>query len=98
MRFKVELHPDVQRFIQRCTSDERQQFRAMLQRISEDPIQHSTSSTNPKLSRYVVRFGRFGPYVAIFGFDRARETIRIRQCQRAQQPDSDEPQGASEGA
>lgn len=99
MRFKVELHPDVDRFVwHQCTADERSQFREMCRRISEDPIHHSNLATNPKLSRYVVRFARFGSCIALFGFDRARQKIRIRQCQRAKKPEANGLHGESNDA
>lgn len=92
MRFKVELHSDVQDFVwNRCTARERVAFRQMCRRIAEDPILHSEPATEPRLSRYILRFARFGQYIAIFGFDRARKRVRIRKCRRLKKTDPDEP-------
>lgn len=83
MSFRVELHPDVSYFLDGlCSAQERTAFRDMCRRIADDPIRHSEPTTEPKLSRYMVRFAQFGSNIAIFGFDRARKKVRIRQCRR----------------
>lgn len=88
MRFKVELHPEVIDFVRhRCKENERVEFFAVCDRIAENPIKHSEPTTDPKLSRYPLRFARFGDYIAIFDFDRSRQWIRVRQCRRLRKPE-----------
>ena len=87
MRFKVELHPEVIRFVwYYCTAAEQEEFWKMCRRIAEAPIQHSEPASDPRLSRYRLRFFRFGPNIALFNLNRARTLIRIRRCRRLSKP------------
>lgn len=81
MRFKVELHPDVQEFLYRhLTKKEREAFVEVLEKIAEDPLGRSERFYDPKLSRYPVQAFRFGNCLAVFGFSRDRTRIRVRKC------------------
>ncbi len=82
MRCKVELRPDVQWFLRmrRRNKDEIDAFYDLLERIRTDPIGNSEARSGPRLSRYMLRFARFGGNLAIFEFDPAHERIRVLEC------------------
>lgn len=83
MYLKVELHGSVVRFLrQECTDAEREAFSARLKELRSDPIGHSEALADPRMSRYMLRFFRFGGNLAIFEFDRAHERIKVRQCRK----------------
>jgi len=86
MRYKVELHPDVVWFVRkRCTPEEQAAFYSQLEAIRLEPIKNSEATSDPSLSRYMLRFFRFGTNIAIFQFDPGRDRIRVRECRRIQQ-------------
>ena len=83
MYFKVELHRDVVWFLRHeCTDAGREAFSERLKELRSDPIGTSEALADPQMSRYMLRFFRFGGNLAIFEFDRARERIRVRQCRK----------------
>lgn len=86
MRIKVELHREVTWFIrQEAGVTEVRAFYEQLWKVSADPvslIEHSEAAHQPKKSRYMLRFFRFERCIAIFETNRARDRIRVRECQR----------------
>ena len=83
MRYKVELHRDVRRFVRHtCNEDEVDAFYARLRQIEVEPIEHSEAVADPDLSRYMLRFFRFGSNIAIFEFVPAKSRTRVLQCKR----------------
>jgi len=87
MRFKVEQHPDVTRFLgAACSAREVAEYRELLRDVADDPIGNSTAWRDPTLSRFMLRSFRFGACRAIFGFNRLRTVIRVRKCLRLSNP------------
>lgn len=86
MRIKVELHRQVVRFVRHdANEDEANAFHEALHRLAADPvalIENSEPLNCPGVSRYMLRFFRFGRCIAIFETNRARDRIRVRECQR----------------
>jgi len=83
VRIKVELHPRVDRFIRhRCSAEEQDAFYRALERIRSAPIRHSEAIADAQLSRYMLRFFRFGSNLAIFSVNRARDVIRVCECRK----------------
>jgi hypothetical protein len=82
MPIKVELHSDIVRFVRHeCSDAEVDEFYAGLERIRRDPLA-SEAIADPRLSRYMLRFFRFGSCVAIFRYDPGRETIKVLECRK----------------
>ncbi len=85
MRLKVELHPRVSWFLgRRCTDAERKAFYAELERLRSDAvtlIYGTEAYSDPERSRYMLRFFRFGPYLAILDFNAAKDRIRVVECE-----------------
>lgn len=87
MRFKVEQHPEVTRFLGvACSGREIAEYRERLRDVADDPIGNSTAWRDPTLSRFMLRSFRFGACRAIFGLDRSRTVIRVRKCLRLSKP------------
>lgn len=83
MRIKVELHPNVVRFIrQYCTGEEVDAFYRMLRKLSTEPIRHSEHWTEPGLSRYMLRLFRFMGNLAVFKYYIAEKRIRVLSCRK----------------
>jgi len=83
MRIKVELHPEVVWFIRhRCNEGEVSGFYERLERLREEPIENSEAVTDPRLSRYMLRFFRFRQNLAIFELNPAKNRIRVLECRR----------------
>jgi mRNA-degrading endonuclease RelE of RelBE toxin-antitoxin system len=80
MRIKVELHPDVRRFLRKSSPEIRDAFHEQLLRVCENPVEHSIAYHDPTLSRYILGYFRFGEYVALFGFIAARDEIKVLEC------------------
>ena len=84
MILSLELHPDVAYFIEhRCNQEEQTEFFRQLGLIRTEPIRHSEATMAPGLSRYVLRFFRFGDNIAIFEFDAGRARVRVLECRRS---------------
>ena len=84
MLIKVELHQDVVRFVRLdCNEQERSAFYEMLDRLRREPIKHSEHTSDPRMSRYMLRFSRFGTNIAIFQYNLAEKRIRIVTCHKA---------------
>lgn len=84
MLLKIELHRDVIRFIRHdCSEQERTAFYRMVNKLREEPIRHSEHMSDPRMSRYMLRFSRFGANFAVFQYDLARKRIRIVTCHKA---------------
>jgi len=88
MRFRVELHRDVERFLK-----ERQRkrdyetvsaFYERLDEVREDPVGCSEAVSDPDLSRYMLRYFRFAGYIALFQIDLAKDRVVIRSCRKHQ--------------
>lgn len=86
MRIKVELHREVVHFVRHEADDgEIKAFYEALDRLAADAvalIEHSEPVRRPGISRYMLRFFRFGRCIAIFETNRARDRIRVRLCER----------------
>ncbi|MCK4660160.1 MAG: hypothetical protein KAV82_11615 [Phycisphaerae bacterium] len=87
MRIKVELHPDVEAWLLQRRHDWRliDSFYRRLQTLSCEPISNSEAVSDPRLSRYMLRFSRFGgndEYAAIFQYDIGRNRIRVLECRK----------------
>jgi hypothetical protein len=83
MRVKVELYEDVVWFLRhRCNADERRLFYEQLEVTRSKPIDHSEAVFDPVLSRFMLRFFRFGTNKAIFEFDPGRDRIRVLACEK----------------
>ena len=81
MRIKVELHPEVVWYLEnRCNAEEVDEFYRQLARVRAAPITNSEAIAKPRLSRYILRFFRFGSNIAVFGFSRSRDTIKVCEC------------------
>jgi hypothetical protein len=95
MRFKVELHKDVVRFLKReCPVEAVAEFQRALERLRSDPIGLSEAVSDPKVSRYILRYFRFANYIALFEFDPHKDRIIVRICRKqrtGRQPDPKEP-------
>lgn len=85
MRFEVELHPDLARILKsyRWPPEEVEAFFARLNEVCDDPIGQSEHVSEPDISRYILRFFRFGvraEKIAIFGLDSLKAKIRVIKC------------------
>jgi len=81
MRIKVELRREVVRYVRhQCSLGERTEFFEQLERIKLDPITNSEATVDLELSRYILRFFRFGQKIAVFQFDPANDRVVIRLC------------------
>jgi hypothetical protein len=94
MRSKVELHRDVVWFIRhQCNADEADAFYRELDRLRSDPIECSEALADPKLSRYMLRFFRFGQNLAIFEYNAAKDRARVLECRRIPPEQLGKPKG-----
>lgn len=85
MRYKVELRYVVCSFLKReCSPEDRAAFYDALERTRDAPIENSEAITDPELSRFVLRFFRFGTYIAIFEFHPAEGRMVVRKCRNLQ--------------
>jgi hypothetical protein len=83
MRFKVELRKEVVQYLRReCHDAERREFYQRLEAFRSDPLTDTEPTVDVRLSRYVLRFFRFGRHLAVFQWDAARELIVVRECRR----------------
>ena len=86
MRVKAELHREVIWFIRHeADGAEVKAFYEQLERVSADPvamIENSEPVRSPGVSRYMLRFFRFEGCIAVFETNRARDRLRVRECQR----------------
>lgn len=83
MRFKVELHRDVGQYVRRdCNEFDRAAFYDMLERIRSDPITNSEVIADVSISRYMLRYFRFGRHMAVFQLDPAKDRVVVRICRR----------------
>jgi len=99
MRFKVELDRDVVWFIRKvCGPAVRKAFYDQLERVSTEPIANSEAYADPEKSRYMLRIFRFADCVAIFGYDPARNVIRVAECRLSKrQPRAAPPKNNGRG-
>jgi len=87
MRFSVELHEHVVRFIRRgCSINEQKAFYEKLDELRADPIKSSEAPADQDIRPYVLRFFRFGTAIAIFELDALESRIRVLQCRRLLRP------------
>ena len=86
MRFKVELHGSVVRYIRRCSREEQDAFARAVETVRGDPIGESDPNRDPTVSRYMLRSFRFAGNIALFQFDDVGETIRVRLCRKLGPP------------
>ncbi len=83
MRFGVELQPSVRSFLRReCSAEERLAFDGMIEKLCDDPIGNSEPYRDPELSRYMLRFFRFGECLGVFGLVPAKDLILVVECRR----------------
>lgn len=83
MSIEVEFSRDVFRFLEKqCSPEERLEFYARIDAIRLEPIKNSDPCIEPELSRYMLRFFRFGLNKAIFSLDAFRNRIRVVECRR----------------
>jgi hypothetical protein len=84
MAIKVELASRVWSYLRdRFTTAERDAFVERLGEIRREPIKKSEPSREPSLSKYLLRFFRFGSgdrWMAVFEYDIARDRIRVLEC------------------
>ncbi len=80
MRIKVELRPEVRRFLRTVTPNVRGTFFEKLHWVCEDPIVRSFAYHDPTVSKYMVRYFRFSNHVALFGYLAARDEIKVIEC------------------
>jgi hypothetical protein len=100
MRFKVELREKASSFLRHnCTEAEVDAFYQALQQVREDPVERSVAFADPKISRYMLRFFRFGVSgMAVIQLDNARERVRVIECRRVRPNRGNAGSGASEPA
>ena len=83
MRFKVELHKDVNWFVRReCSVDEAKEFYAWLERLRGDPITDTEVVVDRELAPYTFRSFRFGRNLGVFRLDPVRQEVLVRQCRK----------------
>ena len=83
MRNKVELHPDVVRFVRHeCNEAERGAFYRELDKVGQDPIENSEHFADPNLSRFMLRCCRFARIMAVFKYYPAKDLVRVLECRR----------------
>jgi hypothetical protein len=83
MPIEVEYSRDVFRFLEKhCTPEERAEFYVRVDAVKAEPIKNSDPCIEPELSRYMLRFFRFGLNKAIFKLDAFRNRIRVVECRR----------------
>ncbi len=93
MRIKVELHRDVHWYLRhKCTTIERALFSEELERVRDEPISQSQAIYDPSISKYMLRFFRFGEHMAMFEFDAPMECVRVVKCRK---PKPRLPQGGA---
>ena len=82
MRYKVDMHPDVDWFVRhRCSEEERRAFYEVLERLRSEPLKNSRLLIDPQVSRYALRCFRFGTNLAVFKLDPGRNRIWILKCE-----------------
>ena len=83
MRNKVELHPDVVRFVRHeCNEAERAAFYRELDKVRQDPIGNSEYFTDPDVSRFMLRCFRFARIMAVFKYYPVNDLVRVLECRR----------------
>lgn len=83
MRFKVDMNEQVVRYLRlQCDKRERLAFADAMERVRQAPLANSEPAFDPKQSPYMARYFRFGANIALFQFDRARQKIRVLECQK----------------
>lgn len=83
MAIRVELHPCVPRYLKECCNRADQDaFYECLARLRVDVSANSEPTYDPELSRYSLRFFRFGRHIAIFAYNIARDRVRVVECRR----------------
>ena len=77
------MHRDVVWLIRRhCTDQEVDAFYDGLEKLQREPIENSEATRDPRLSRYMLRFFRFGRNIAVFEYDPGKNRIRVLQCRK----------------
>lgn len=93
MPLRVDLHPDVVWFVRnRCNGLEQAAFAQATARVRAEPLRFSESLADPAISRFMLRFYRFGNCLAVFEYDPARNRMRVLQCRRVRPPKRPAPQ------
>ena len=84
MRFKVELHPDLERELRHWwPPGSADAFYRRLHEVIKDPVALSEPHHEPELSRYMLRRFRFGEkpvQIAVFRLDAVAGSIRVLTC------------------
>jgi hypothetical protein len=90
MRLWIEISVDI--YVGSCTSEEQDEFFRMLRKIRSEPIGNSEAISDPRLSRYMLRFFRFGNNIAIFQYRPAEDLIKVLECRKLPLKELDENQ------
>ena len=67
----------------RFSEDERDSFVARVEQVRAEPIKRSEGLHDPAISKYMLRFFRFGSndrWLAVFAFDAHKNRIRVIEC------------------
>lgn len=86
MHGKVELHPDVVKYVCDLSEPDRGDFVKRLSWVREDPIRRSAAHLERELRGHMLRrfeFGRGVTRIAIFEYDGAASRMRILHCRFA---------------
>jgi hypothetical protein len=81
--YGVGLHRNVGWFLRRCCNQaEMTAFHIALRQVRNDPVSCSEALVDRRLSRYMLRFFRFGDNMGVFKLDAARNRILVLECRR----------------
>ena len=83
MRTKVELHPDVVKYVSGLPDPDHTDFVSSLEWVREDPIRRSTAHVERQIRGHMLRrfeFGKGVARIAIFVYDAAVDRMRILHC------------------
>ena len=93
MRFKVELHVSVARFLKTCDDETVSAFWERVDEVRNDPVGRSEAVSEPNVSRYMLRYFRFARYLALFQVDPIKGRIVVRSCRKQQPGRQRDPNG-----
>jgi hypothetical protein len=85
MRTKVELHPDVVKYVRGLPESERDDFVKNLRHVRQKPIERSTAHIERKIRGHMLRRFEFGrdknkQRIAIFEYDMVFNLMRMLHC------------------
>jgi hypothetical protein len=83
MLLKARLHDDVHWHLRHnCSQHEVESFVRQLNLVRQRPLENSEPIDDPELSRYKLRFFRFGNNIAVFQYDMTADRIYVLKCRR----------------